>query len=142
MSAKPLFIVAGLFAVITFYLFTFGINVNGDDDLALGADLYARDCVECHGKNLEGEADWKTPLDDGGLRAPPHNESGHTWHHTDDHLFRYIKYGGKGQVAGGFKSNMPGFKDKLSDLEIYAVMAYIKSTWSPEIQERQAMMGH
>ncbi len=141
MSAKPLFIVAGLFAIVTFYLFTFGIGGEEEFSAAEGADLYAQNCAECHGVNLEGEADWQVALDDGGLRAPPHDESGHTWHHSDDHLFRYVKYGGRGLVAGGFKSNMPGFKGELTDLEIYSVLAYIKSNWSLDIQERQAMMG-
>jgi len=32
---------------------------------------------------------------------------------------------------------MPGFGDKLSDQEIWAVLAFIKSTWPAEIRARQ-----
>jgi mono/diheme cytochrome c family protein len=33
---------------------------------------------------------------------------------------------------------MPAYKDTLSDREIWAVLAYIKSRWPEEIRERQA----
>lgn len=36
------------------------------------------------------------------------------------------------------KSNMPGFADKMSDGEIWAVLAYIKCTWPQDIQEIQS----
>ncbi len=64
--------------------------------VALGAELYVTHCAECHEANLEEDWDWQTPLGDGGLRAPPHDESGHTWHHTDDYLFAYTKTVAKG----------------------------------------------
>ena len=37
----------------------------------------------------------------------------------------------------GFKSNMAAFRDTLSDAEIWAVLAFIKSRWPAAIQERQ-----
>ena len=37
----------------------------------------------------------------------------------------------------GYKSDMPAFKDILTDAEIWAVLAYIKSTWPDEILARQ-----
>ena len=66
------------------------------------------------------------------MPAPPHDETGHTWHHSDRNLFVLTK-GGIGAVVPGYESDMPAFGEILSDEEIAAVIAYIKSTW-PERQ--------
>ena len=97
--------------------------------IALGQRLYAENCATCHGADLEGQPDWQTPLANGRYPAPPHDETGHTWHHPDDILFRIVKEGTAAIVGGGYESDMPGFADVLSDAEIRAVLAYIKSTW-------------
>ncbi|HET6519497.1 MAG TPA: cytochrome c, partial [Geminicoccaceae bacterium] len=79
----------------------------------------------------------KRPLPTGGLPAPPHDATGHTWHHPDRVLFGVIKEGGGAFAPPGVHSNMPAFGDLLNDREIRAVLAYIKSTWPPEILARQ-----
>lgn len=110
-------------------------------DLAAGERLYGDFCAACHGANLEGQDDWRSPGPDGRLPAPPHDETGHTWHHSDQVLFDYTKYGGRELMARrgmDFDSGMPGFSDQLSDAEIHAVLAYIKSTWPTRIQDIQA----
>ena len=112
------------------------------EQVRAGANLYAGKCASCHGVKLEGQANWRAPLADGGLLAPPHDKSGHTWHHTDDILFRYTKLGGAKVAPPGFKSNMPGFETVLSDGEIWAVLSFIKSTWPRNIQRRQAGLGN
>ncbi|MCL4674859.1 MAG: c-type cytochrome, partial [Pararhodobacter sp.] len=94
-----------------------------------GHALYEVHCAACHGAELEGQPDWKTPLPSGRLPAPPHDASGHTWHHPDDVLFRIVKDGTAAIVGGGYESDMPGFADVLSDAEARAVLTYIKSTW-------------
>ncbi len=110
-------------------------------DLLIGAAIYAENCASCHGVNLEGEANWQSPNPDGTLPAPPHNEDGHTWHHSDRLLFNYTKLGGKGAMAQqgllDFNSAMPAFGADLSDREINAVLAYIKSRWPEDIQSIQ-----
>lgn len=103
--------------------------------VARGAEIYALNCAECHGANLEGEAGWKLQNPDGSFRAPPHDASGHTWHHPDDVLFRIVREGTAAVVGGGYESDMPGFADVLSDADIRAVLDYIKSTW-PERERR------
>lgn len=103
--------------------------------LAQGRQVYADQCASCHGAGLEGQPDWKSPLPSGRLPAPPHDATGHTWHHADDVLFRLVKEGTAAVVGGGYESDMPGFGDVLSDAEIQAVLAYIKSTW-PERERR------
>lgn len=97
--------------------------------VALGQRLYNENCAGCHGTNLEGQPDWKTPDADGRLRAPPHDASGHTWHHSDEQLFAITKFGTAAVVGNGYESDMIGFGDNLGDDDIRAVLDYIKSTW-------------
>jgi mono/diheme cytochrome c family protein len=103
--------------------------------LAEGRVIYEAECAACHGAELEGQPDWRSPLPSGRLPAPPHDASGHTWHHPDDVLFRIVMKGTAAIVGGGYESDMPGFADVLSDAEIRAVLAFIKSTW-PERERR------
>ncbi len=106
--------------------------------VALGKAVYGTACASCHGVALEGQPDWRKALPGGGFPAPPHDETGHTWHHADEFLFRYTKLGAKeGLGVTEFKSNMAAFKDTLSDAETWAVLAFIKSRWPAAIRERQ-----
>lgn len=98
-----------------------------------GAAIYVEACASCHGVNLEGQPDWRSPDDAGMLPAPPHNAQGHTWHHPDDLLFAITKHGSAAVVGRGYRSNMLGFGDTLSDGQIVAVLAYIKSTWPDRV---------
>ncbi len=110
-------------------------------DLVAGKALYAETCAACHGVNLEGQDNWRSPGEDGRLPAPPHDETGHTWHHEDQVLFDYTRLGGREMMAAQgmeFDSGMPGFGDQLSDQEIWNILGYIKSTWPEEIQDMQA----
>ena len=107
---------------------TFLGEVVPPDRIALGETLYAENCASCHGVKLEGQPDWKTPLESGRMPAPPHDASGHTWHHADRQLFDITKRG-LGAVVEGYESDMPAFADTLTDDQIRAVLAYIKSTW-------------
>ena len=75
------------------------------------------------------------------MPAPPHDESGHTWHHSDEVLFRIVKEGTAAIVGGGYESDMPGFADVLSDEEIRAVLDYIKSTWPERERSYQQRMS-
>ena len=109
------------------------------ETIALGEAVYANNCASCHGENLEGEAEWKQQNEDGSFRSPPHTADGHTWHHADSVLIDAIKEGGarfEGMNIGG-SSNMPAFGETLSDEEISAVLAFIKSTWPEDVQEIQ-----
>lgn len=109
--------------------------------VALGRQVYAAQCANCHGAKLEGQPNWQQPLASGFMPAPPHDETGHTWHHSDQSLFTTVKLGGQTTAPAGYRSAMPGFTGILSDTQIWAVLAYIKSTWSPEIQALQ-QQGH
>jgi mono/diheme cytochrome c family protein len=109
-----------------------GLTVLGSpvtaEQVAFGQDLYAANCASCHGVNLEGQPDWRRRNEDGRMPAPPHDASGHTWHHADRQLHTITKLG-VGAIVPGYESDMPAFEGILSDDEIIAVLAFIKSTW-------------
>ncbi|MEO8243479.1 MAG: cytochrome c [bacterium] len=102
-----------------------------------GQQIYASNCAACHGANLQGQPDWKHRLATGRMPAPPHDVTGHTWHHSDRDLFTLTKWGVAAVVGGGYESDMPAFGEKLSDDEIEAVLDYIKSTWTKRAQASQ-----
>lgn len=117
------------------------IDAGDPQQVALGQAIYQAQCASCHGANLEGQPDWRSRLPSGRLPAPPHDETGHTWHHPDDVLFRIVKQGPEFYDTLGVKTDMPAFQDKLSDRDIAAVLAFIKSRWPPQVQARQAQMS-
>src|SRR5688500_16016650 len=82
--------------------------------VARGGAIYAEHCAACHGAGLEGQPNWRERRPDGRLPAPPHDASGHTWHHPDQQLFRIVKDGVAG-VVPGYESDMPAFGGVLSD---------------------------
>jgi hypothetical protein len=60
------------------------------DDLRLvgrGETVHLQHCASCHGRDLQGQPDWQSPDGEGYLPAPPHDETGHSWHHPDRLLF-------------------------------------------------------
>lgn len=111
------------------------------DNVDIGRVLYIDHCATCHGRYLEGAPDWQRPGPDGLFPAPPHDETGHTWHHGDGMLFDYIQRGGQAvldDLGVTFTSGMPGFGDMLSEAQIEAILAFIRSTWPEQIKEIQA----
>ena len=104
--------------------------------VARGKQVYADHCAACHGANLEGQPNWRERRPDGKLPAPPHDASGHTWHHSNAQLFDITKRGTAALAGPGYQTDMREFGTVLSDAEIWAVLAYIKSTWPPEIRAR------
>ena len=111
------------------------------ETVAHGAEVYADNCAACHGANLEGQPNWRLPGADGRLPAPPHDETGHTWHHDGDTLFRLTKYGTGALISDpDYESNMPVYEGVLTDDEIIAVLSYIKSTWPEDIRARHDEM--
>ncbi len=112
------------------------------NQVVYGSQVYNAQCAECHGNNLQGQANWRTRKADGLLPAPPHAAAGHSWHHSDQELFDYTRGGGQALMPDGKKSGMPAFADRLNDQDIWAVLAFIKSTWPADIQKQQAEKNH
>lgn len=107
------------------------------DQVAFGSRIYARICANCHGAELDGQLGWEQPLKDGTRLAPAHSAEGETWQRSDDLLFEVVKVGGETLKPDGGVSRMPGFGEKLTADEIWAVIAFIKSTWPTSVQEAQ-----
>lgn len=103
--------------------------------VAAGAEIYAAQCADCHGADLAGQANWRERDADGYLPAPPHDETGHTWHHPDDVLVAITTQGTAALVGNGYQSRMMGFGDVLDAGQIIAVLSYIKSTWPDRVIE-------
>lgn len=101
-----------------------------------GQRIYTSHCAACHGAQLEGQSNWQQRQANGLLPAPPHDETGHTWHHADDLLFKLTKYGPKSLAGPDYQTAMPGFEGVLADAEVWSVLAYIKAQWPVAIQQR------
>ena len=112
------------------------LQPDNDRLVAIGRQVYAENCASCHGDNLEGEPDWRDRKADGKLPAPPHDQTGHTWHHADKLLFKITKFGLKRFAGKDYESDMPVYDGILSDEEIIAVLSFIKSTWPRQTRER------
>ena len=145
MSLKnKFFIISVLIALPTLYFFTtysnksnasINLKITDSSIIENGKKVYANNCASCHGINLEGQKNWMSRLPDGLMPAPPHDETGHTWHHPDSYLFMVTKYGIEEFIKEKYPNNMPVYKDILSDEEIIAVLSYIKSTWPSKIKK-------
>ncbi|WP_425041126.1 c-type cytochrome [Primorskyibacter sp. S187A] len=144
-------VVIGGAALIGAAFAAIAITLQQDDDIVLqhndaeivasGQAVYDTYCASCHGVNLEGQENWRSPGADGRLPAPPHDETGHTWHHNGHTLFGLTKYGVAAAIGDpDYASNMPIYDGVLSDDEIIAVLSYIKSTWPAEIRARHDAM--
>lgn len=109
--------------------------------LQLGKELYAENCGACHGANLQGQPDWKRRLDNGRMPAPPHDATGHTWHHADQDLLVIVR-DGLGAIVPSYESDMPAFGGALTDEDIRAILSFIKSTWPERERGFQAEVTH
>jgi mono/diheme cytochrome c family protein len=100
-----------------------------------GQQLYALHCASCHGLSGEGQPNWKVTGADGKLPAPPHDASGHTWHHPDQLLLQIIADGGEFYSPN---TGMPGFREKLSAEQMGMILEHIKGMWGPDERAYQA----
>ncbi len=115
------------------------IDPANQQQVVQGKAIYTNLCASCHGASLQGQPDWRQRMSNGRLPAPPHDKTGHTWHHPDALLFDMVKNGlvpGK-TAPPGYESDMPAYRDQLNDEEIIAVLAYIKSSWPSKVLEMQ-----
>lgn len=120
-----------------------GISVQGialiDVDLIQGHILYTAWCAGCHGDKGEGQFPG-TPLEPSPVTqlygAPPHNPTGHSWHHSDDLLVRYVIEGGFTDPTAFYP--MPGFGRRMSEQDARRLIGYIKTLWTDEQRMMQA----
>ncbi len=102
-----------------------------------GRQIYLERCASCHGQRAEGAPNWQQPDARGDLPPPPHDDSGHTWRHSDAQLAEIIRDGLRDPFNKTPELTMPSFKNQLSDEEIQAIIAYFQSLWPPEHRRYQ-----
>ena len=95
--------------------------------VAQGHDLYTQNCRGCHGDAATGEgAQPGTPLN---------SAAGHTWHHSDAQLTDILL----GRIVTPGRT-MPSYAGLLTEQDIQAILAYIKSNWPEDLRRHQAEM--
>lgn len=118
----------------------------GDEapSLDLGRTGYEQHCASCHGANAEGAPNWQERDAHGELPAPPHNAEGHTWRHSDADLYQMVKKGWRDPFNKTQRLTMPAFGEQMSPEQIRAVIAYLKTLWTPEQRQFQLVesQGH
>lgn len=119
----------------------FNLGYRRGDRVALGQKVYNSQCAKCHGANLEGQPNWQKRLPNGRLPAPPHDATGHTWHHADEIFVGITKHGLKPYAGNDYDSDMPAFESALSDDEIAGIWTYIKSKWPERERNYQATIS-
>ncbi len=102
------------------------------DQVERGREIYQRDCATCHGVQAQGAVNWLTPGSDGLYPPPPHDDTGHSWHHSDRVLYEIIRDGMADPLKPESPLRMPAWAGKLTDAEIRAVIEYFKSLWSED----------
>jgi mono/diheme cytochrome c family protein len=100
--------------------------------ITAGRAIYRRSCASCHGAKGEGAPDWRQPDRRGELPAPPHDRTGHTWKHSDAMLYRLVQDGWRDPFNKTGRLTMPAFKGQLSRDDTNAVIAYLKTLWTPQ----------
>ncbi|WP_227546061.1 c-type cytochrome [Marinobacter fonticola] len=100
------------------------------DSTRQGRQLYQQHCAACHGREAEGADEWKARNAVGELPPPPHDETGHTWRHSDSMLFKMIADGWRDPFNKTDRLTMPAFGDTLSDTEIRHITEYLKTLWT------------
>lgn len=111
-----------------------------ESEIEEGRTVYVQYCAACHGIDGEGQfpAAPFEPDSTGRIGAPPHDETGHTWHHSDILLMRYITEGGFTNPERFYP--MPPFGSILSDEQTLIVLAYIKTMWTDEQRAMQRQL--
>lgn len=112
------------------------------EQIAQGQEIYAQYCASCHGINAEGQFPNVPDQRDatGRLGAPPHDGSGHTWHHGDELLIGYVLNGGLGLSNPEQFYPMPPFNGILTEQQAINVLAYIKTLWNDEQRASQQLI--
>jgi S-disulfanyl-L-cysteine oxidoreductase SoxD len=109
--------------------------------VAEGKRLYKRACASCHGQHLQGQLLWEARDQFFGRRAPPHDQSGHTWQHSDEELFHITKFGRFSTTPPEIESHMPAYAQFLNDDQILSTIAFIKATWPLGLRVSQALLN-
>src|SRR2546428_280454 len=128
------FVQAVLVLVIAFVVLRFGIQPPAPWSvltlymsivlLAVGAEIYIRNCMYCHGDNLDGKGHFAH-----GFNPPPANfqDPGTIAMLQEAYLFWRIAKGGPGlpKESTPWNSVMPAWEDRLTEAQIWQVIMYL-----------------
>ena len=126
--------------LVSFGLLAPGLAAAGGEPSLVerGQTVYQDYCAVCHGSEGQGlTADWRQRNSQGELPPPPHDDSGHTWRHSDAMLFKMIHEGWRDPFNKTDRLTMPAFGETLEVEQIEAVIAYLKTLWKEEHQAYQ-----
>ncbi len=94
------------------------------EHVARGGEIYIRNCMYCHGDNLDGQGHFAQ-----GLNPPPANfqDPGTIAMLQEAYLFWRIAKGGPGlpRESTPWNSVMPAWEDRLTEEEIWQVIMYL-----------------
>src|SRR2546428_13321333 len=97
---------------------------NFKKNVAAGGEIYVRNCMYCHGDNLDGHG-----LFASALNPPPANfeDPGTIAMLQESYLFWRIAKGGPGlpKESTPWNSAMPAWEDRLTEEQIWQVIAYL-----------------
>jgi mono/diheme cytochrome c family protein len=99
-------------------------EANLSKNVAAGGEIYIRNCMYCHGDNLDGHGRFAP-----ALNPPPANfqDPGTIAMLQESYLFWRIAKGGPGlpKESGPWGSAMPAWEDRLDETRIWQVILYL-----------------
>lgn len=95
------------------------------EKIRAGSQIYSQSCAGCHGDAASGRG--AVP------EAASHGPQGHTWHHPDQQLIEIVL--GRLDYPG---RKMPSFEGQLTEGQVEAVLAYLKTNWTADQRSFQA----
>ena len=114
----------------------------GKEQIERGQTVYLGHCARCHGDDLGGERYWERSRPTGAIPAPPLDGGGRAVTYSNDELFLIIQQGIDALGMIGYDPTMPRFWSVLTAEEIWATVAYIRSTWPQAGRDRQKESVH
>lgn len=112
-----------------------------EQHLRAGAAVYIRNCVYCHGDNLDGGGHFAH-----GFNPVPANftDPGTIAQLSEGYLFWRIAKGGPGlpKESTPWNSAMPAWEDRLSELEIWQVIYYLYEATGYPPRRMEGLGGH
>jgi mono/diheme cytochrome c family protein len=113
--------------------------IENQKQVELGQLTYQQNCMGCHGVKLKGKPSWEVASpNQAGI---PLSADGTTWHMSDNHLFDAIATGERVKAGKTTRVHEQAYAKsaggRLTDNEIWALIAYFKTTWTVRQIESQ-----
>ncbi len=103
------------------------------EQVSIGRLAYQQNCAVCHGLDLRGKPTWHKTVQGNALRAGSAlNTVGDVWKTSDDDIYRLIARGDRPVPEGAHPVviHPEPFGGKLTENQIWGLIAFMKSTWT------------